>query len=67
MANVEKIDWCYIMAKANSISNVYIKAIMKDIKKNLPRLFEPCPFQGLVQLLNVPPSEKFMSILPSGK
>lgn len=64
IANVDKIDWCYIMEKANSITNVYMKALIKDMKKSLPRLFDPCPFSGLVQLLNVPPQEKLMSILP---
>lgn len=54
------------MEKANAISNSHIKALIKDMRKSIPRLFVPCPFLGLVELLNVPPQEKFISIIPSG-
>lgn len=64
--NVDKIDWCYIMEKTNAISNSHFKALLKDLIKSIPRLFVPCPFIGLVDLLDVPPQEKFISIIPSG-
>lgn len=66
--SVDKIDWCYIMKKTNAIPNAHVKALIREMTKSMPRLFDPCPFSGHVELINVPPQEKvtnkFNFILP---
>lgn len=64
--NIEGIDWCYVMSQMNSVKNGYYRALIKGLKKVAPRLFDPCPFIGLVELINVPPQEQLIGLLPSG-
>lgn len=54
------------MEKFKSFKNPHAKNLIKDMKKIVPRLFEPCPFIGSVELLNVPPLGRLLSILPAG-
>lgn len=65
----DNIEWCVIIKSANLLakSNRYMKTILKDIKKILPRLVRPCPFVGSLDLIEIPPPEKLMSILPSAE
>lgn len=67
LIKIDKLDWCSIMETAKSFTNSYAKALFKDMKKSIPRLFDPCPLSGLIQLVNIAPQEKLFSILPSAK
>lgn len=53
------------MSKLNSTSK-YVKAFTKGLTKVAPRLYDPCPFIGPVEMWNVPPPEQFLSVAPSG-
>lgn len=64
--HIEKLEWCSIMDKVKSFKSPHAKNMIKDMRKIVPRLFEPCPFIGSVKLLNIPPLERLHSILPAG-
>lgn len=63
------MEWCTILSTAKAMfrRNQYAKAVMNDVKKSAPRAFVPCPFIGEFKVIDVPPLEKLMSILPSAE
>lgn len=64
----DNLDWCWAIKNVNKVAktNRFMKPVYKDLKKLLPRLLEPCPFEGLIKLINIASPETVMSILPSG-
>lgn len=66
IVKLDDMDWCSFMDKINSIKNRYAKAFLKGFKDTMLRLFDPCPFIGPVNLINIKPPDKILSILPAG-
>lgn len=64
--HIENIDWCSILSSIKSLKNRFAKAIYKDMRKAMPEAFSPCPFKGVVKLIDIDPPDKFMSIVPTG-
>lgn len=64
--HLQNIEWCLVMQNVNSLKNRFAKAVFNDIKKAMPALFSPCPFKGVIKLINIEPPDKFLSIVPQG-
>lgn len=52
--------------KMNSFKNRYAKIFLQGLKETNLRLFQPCPFVGSFNFINVQLPEKTLSILPNG-
>lgn len=65
----DNFDWCSGVANINKVAkkNKFMKPFVRDIKKLVPRLFEPCPLEGLIKLINIASAENILSVLPHGE
>lgn len=62
------IDWCSVMNGINS--NLFLKFILDIIRDSIPKLFQKCPYQGLIEYRNITINDeitKKISIFPEGQ
>jgi hypothetical protein len=65
--SADKIDWCEIVRKLNSIKNSYVKSIIRELRKNLnPKIFV-CPFTGQLDIFEIRVQNKLLNSMPPGE
>lgn len=65
----DDIAWCSNMRNFKKMSKSYrfLKPLLEDMKVVAPKLLQPCPFVGVLNLIDVPPPEKLTSVIPAGE
>lgn len=50
----------------NSISNGFVKHVLRELKSLTPTVFKSCPLSGKIEIENMPPLRYFANMLPTG-